>query len=56
MGPEKVAHLQHALLKLNADNKGFPVYDSLYSALHLSHPPLSDRLAALHAARAGKTE
>lgn len=40
-------HLRRALIKLNADNLGFPIYDNLYSAWHHSHPPLLERLGAL---------
>ena len=39
--------LQSALVKLNNDNLGFPVYDWLYSAWHHSHPPILERLAVL---------
>merc|ERR1739844_83087 len=39
--------LQSALIKLNNDNLGFPVYDWLYSAWHHSHPPILERLAVL---------
>merc|ERR1712226_1469562 len=39
--------LKTALVKLNNDNLGFPVYDDLYSAFHHSHPPLLIRLAAI---------
>lgn len=39
--------LTSALVKLNEDNLGFPVYDSLYSAWHLSHPPILERIRAL---------
>jgi len=39
--------LKAALIKLNADNLSFPIYDSLYSAFHNSHPPLLERLEAL---------
>lgn len=39
--------LQRALVQLNKDNLGFPVYDPLYSAWHHSHPPLLERLAVL---------
>lgn len=39
--------LQSALVKLNNDNLGFPVFDWLYSAWHHSHPPLLERLAVL---------
>lgn len=39
--------LQSALIKLNKDNLGFPVHDSLFSAWHHSHPPLLQRIQAL---------
>lgn len=39
--------LKSALIKLNKDNLGFPVSDSLYSAWHHSHPTLLQRLAAI---------
>lgn len=39
--------LEKALLKLNKDNSGFPVYDWLYSVWHYSHPPLLQRIDAL---------
>lgn len=41
------ADLGTALIKLNNDNLGFPIYDWLYSAWHHSHPPLLERLEAL---------
>ena len=47
-------HLQSALIKLNNDNLGFPIYDWLYSAWHHSHPPLLERLEVLKTKRAGK--
>lgn len=40
-------NLISALIKLNEDNLGFPVYDPLYSAWHLSHPPILERIRAL---------
>lgn len=40
-------HLKLALIKLNADNLGFPIYDPWYSKWHHSHPPLLERLQAL---------
>lgn len=43
----KAEPLQRALVQLNKDNLGFPVYDLLYSAWHHSHPPLLERLNAL---------
>jgi len=39
--------LQSALIKLNNDNLGFPIFDWLYSAWHHSHPPIIERLAVL---------
>ncbi|XP_059607570.1 CAAX prenyl protease 1 homolog [Phlebotomus argentipes] len=39
--------LGKALVKLNVDNLGFPVYDWLYSAWNHSHPTLLQRLDAL---------
>jgi len=41
--------LKGALIKLNKDNLGFPVYDPLYSAWHHSHPGLLQRLSAINA-------
>jgi len=43
----KAEDLKSALVKLNNDNLGFPVYDWLYSAWHHSHPPLLERIDAL---------
>ncbi|XP_046669442.1 CAAX prenyl protease 1 homolog isoform X1 [Homalodisca vitripennis] len=43
----KAGYLRSALIKLNRDNLGFPVYDWLYSMWHHSHPPLLERLKAL---------
>lgn len=43
----KADPLQRALIQLNKDNLGFPIYDELYSAWHHSHPPLLERIAAL---------
>ncbi|GBN85530.1 CAAX prenyl protease 1 [Araneus ventricosus] len=43
----KAADLRGALIKLNRDNLGFPVYDWLYSTWHHSHPPLLERIHAL---------
>lgn len=39
--------LGRALIKLNLDNLGFPVYDWLYSSWNHSHPPLLQRLGRL---------
>lgn len=41
--------LGNALIKLNIDNLGFPVYDHWYSALNHSHPTLLERLDKLTA-------
>ncbi|KAK6640946.1 hypothetical protein RUM44_012644 [Polyplax serrata] len=43
----RVNHLKLALIKLNSDNLGFPIYDPWYSKWHHSHPPLLERLQAL---------
>lgn len=43
----KAEPLEKALLQLNKDNKGFPVYDNLFSAWHHSHPPLLERISVL---------
>lgn len=43
----KAEPLVKALIQLNKDNLGFPIYDKYYSAWHHSHPPLLERLAAL---------
>lgn len=43
----KAEFLRKALIKLNKDNLGFPVYDWLYSTFNHSHPPLLERLKAL---------
>lgn len=43
----KAADLRSALIKLNRDNLGFPVYDWLFSAWHHSHPPLLQRIRSL---------
>lgn len=39
--------LAEALIKLNIDNLGFPVYDWMYSSWNHSHPTLLQRLARL---------
>ncbi|EDQ90583.1 uncharacterized protein MONBRDRAFT_15863 [Monosiga brevicollis MX1] len=39
--------LCEGLIKLSADNKSYPVHDWLYSAVHHSHPPILQRLAAI---------
>lgn len=47
---KKLGHAQKlktALIKLNLDNLGFPVYDHLYSKFNHSHPTLIQRLSAL---------
>jgi len=41
--------LRSALIKLNNDNLGYPIYDWLYSAWNHSHPPILERLAVLRA-------
>lgn len=41
------AELGKALVKLNIDNLGFPIYDWLYSAWNHSHPSMLQRLARL---------
>lgn len=41
------AELAKALIKLNIDNLGFPVYDWMYSAWNHSHPTLLQRLDRL---------
>ncbi|KAH8401094.1 hypothetical protein KR009_003018 [Drosophila setifemur] len=41
------AQLRQALIKLNVDNLGFPVYDWLYSTWNHSHPTLLQRLSRL---------
>merc|ERR550517_1878395 len=43
----KAKDLQSALVKLNNDNLGFPIYDWLFSAWHHSHPPVLERIEAL---------
>ncbi|XP_030850470.1 CAAX prenyl protease 1 homolog [Strongylocentrotus purpuratus] len=48
---QRASYLRMALIKLHKDNLGFPVADWLFSAVHYSHPPLLERLAAL-----GKTD
>lgn len=40
-------YLQTALIKLQKDNLGYPLYDKLYSNWYHSHPPLLERLDAL---------
>ena len=47
VGLGKAKELKTALIKLNNDNLGFPIYDWLFSAVHHSHPPLLERIAAL---------
>ncbi|XP_029159147.1 CAAX prenyl protease 1 homolog [Nylanderia fulva] len=39
--------LKAALLKLQKDNLGYPLYDKLYSSWHHSHPPTIQRLEAI---------
>lgn len=43
----KAKALESGLIRLNNDNLGFPVYDSLYSAWHHTHPQLLERLEAI---------
>lgn len=43
-------HLTEALKILDKENKSDFVVDSLYSQYHYSHPPLGERLKAIHAA------
>ena len=43
----KATDLRSALIKLNKDNLGFPVFDPLYSMFNHSHPPLLQRLDAI---------
>ncbi|KAJ8681776.1 hypothetical protein QAD02_017568 [Eretmocerus hayati] len=40
--------LKRALIKLQKDNLGYPLFDKLYSNWHHSHPPLLERLDALN--------
>lgn len=40
--------LGNALIKLNIDNLGFPIYDPIYSAMNHSHPTLLERLSKLN--------
>lgn len=46
-GLGKAEPLKRALIQLNKDNLGFPIYDPLYSMWHHSHPPLLERISAL---------
>ncbi|KAL0102570.1 hypothetical protein PUN28_018100 [Cardiocondyla obscurior] len=39
--------LKAALLKLQKDNLGYPLYDKLYSSWNHSHPPILERLEAI---------
>ena len=43
----KGKELQGSLMKLNNDNLGFPINDTLYSAWNHSHPPILERIAVL---------
>nr|ACO10314.1 CAAX prenyl protease 1 homolog [Caligus rogercresseyi] len=43
----KSKELISALIKLNKDNKGFPIFDPLYSAWNHSHPPILERIRVL---------
>ncbi|XP_012273312.1 CAAX prenyl protease 1 homolog [Orussus abietinus] len=40
--------LKRALITLQKDNLGYPLFDKLYSGWHHSHPPLLERLEALN--------
>ncbi len=44
--------LTSALIRLQKENKGSLHVDSIYSALHYSHPPLVERLRAISDAAA----
>ncbi|KAH8328892.1 hypothetical protein KR074_009902 [Drosophila pseudoananassae] len=46
--------LGRALIKLNVDNLGFPVYDWLYSTWNHSHPTLLQRMGRLQELKANK--
>lgn len=46
--------LAKALVKLNIDNLGFPVYDWMYSTWNHSHPTLLQRMARLNEAKKDK--
>ncbi|KAH8321920.1 hypothetical protein KR067_009364 [Drosophila pandora] len=46
--------LGQALIKLNVDNLGFPVYDWLYSTWNHSHPTLLQRMGRLQELKASK--
>ncbi|KAH8275583.1 CAAX prenyl protease 1 homolog [Drosophila bipectinata] len=46
--------LGRALIKLNVDNLGFPVYDWLYSTWNHSHPTLLQRMGRLQELKASK--
>ncbi|KMQ89260.1 caax prenyl protease 1-like protein [Lasius niger] len=39
--------LKAALLKLQKDNLGYPLFDKLYSSWHHSHPPIIERLEVI---------
>jgi STE24 endopeptidase len=52
----KADKLSSALINLNNDNLGFPIYDWLYSNWHHSHPPLLERLAVLKALKIQKKQ
>lgn len=52
----KGRYLSSALLQLNKDNLGFPIYDHLYSAWHHSHPPLLERIDVIKAGGDGKKD
>lgn len=40
--------LKSALVKLQKDNLGFPLYDKLFTAWHHNHPPILERLSAIN--------
>ncbi|EEZ98057.1 CAAX prenyl protease 1 homolog [Tribolium castaneum] len=46
----KGSYLINALVQLNKDNLGFPIYDYLYSSWHHSHPPLLERIDVIKTA------
>lgn len=52
----KAMYLRRALIKINRDNLGFPVYDWLFSMWHHSHPPLLERLKVLDKTQQYKCE
>ena len=56
VGLGRAEQLKTALIKLNNDNLGFPVFDWLYSAFHHSHPPLLERMEALDVQEAARVK